>query len=119
MCRLKLPWPRRGITEAFDPEGEMPYYYAMGDPGRPNYVLFGPTGYGDRNTFYNWLEGGIFLPRHFAHDNSQCHSRRRRLCSAPTIGRLCLSDIVGLSDILGLSDCRIVGLSGIEGLSGL
>ena len=44
---------------AVDPEGEVPYYYAVGDPGRPNYSIFSPTGYGDRDTFYGWLEGAV------------------------------------------------------------
>ncbi len=62
--RSLAPAPVRGadgsvIMEAFDPEGEIPYYYAVGDPNRPNYGLFSPTGYGDRDTFYGWLEGAI------------------------------------------------------------
>jgi hypothetical protein len=44
-----------------DPEGEVPYYYRPGEPGRPNYGLFGQTGFGDRNTFYEWLEGAYDL----------------------------------------------------------
>ena len=60
-CQL-APKPVRGadggiIMEAFDPEGEVPYYYTPDEPGQPSYAMFSPTGYGDRDTFYDWLEG--------------------------------------------------------------
>ena len=44
------------VMQAFDPEGEMPYYY---DPaaGRPDYGAV-RVSHGDREAFYNWLEGG-------------------------------------------------------------
>ena len=42
--------------EAFDPEGEVPYYYQPDELGQPNYGVLSSTGYGDRDTFYSWLE---------------------------------------------------------------
>ena len=41
---------------AFDPEGEVAYYHEPHEAGRPNYAVLGPTGFGDRGTFYGWLE---------------------------------------------------------------
>ena len=43
------------VMQAFDPEGEIPYYY---DPaaGRPDYGAV-RVSYGDRDAFYSWLEG--------------------------------------------------------------
>ena len=60
-CQL-APMAVRGadgsvIMEAFDPEGEIPYYYEPGKSSRPNYGILSPTGCGDRDTFYRWLEG--------------------------------------------------------------
>lgn len=46
------------IMEAFDPEGEMPYYYAVGEAGRPDYGAV-RVSHGDRSTFYGWLEGTL------------------------------------------------------------
>ena len=45
------------IMEAFDPEGEVPYYYAAAEGGRPDYGAV-RVSYGDRSAFYGWLEGG-------------------------------------------------------------
>ena len=44
------------VMQAFDPEGEVPYYY---DPtgGRPDYGAVRVSN-GDRDAFYSWLEGG-------------------------------------------------------------
>jgi hypothetical protein len=47
------------IAVGFDAEGEVPYYFgrwATGIEARPSYSLFSPTGYGDRSTFYGWLD---------------------------------------------------------------
>ena len=38
---------------AFDPEGEVAYYHEPHEAGRPNYAVLGPTGFGDRGTFYS------------------------------------------------------------------
>ena len=43
------------IMQAFDPEGEFPYYYAN-DAGRPDFGAV-IVSHGDRNAFYRWLEG--------------------------------------------------------------
>ena len=49
--------------EAFDPEGEFPYYYYPDELGQPNYGVLSPTGYGDRDTFYSWLEDSFLRHR--------------------------------------------------------
>ena len=43
----------RVVTMAFDPEGEVAYYHEPHEAGRPNYAVLGPTGFGDRGTFYS------------------------------------------------------------------
>ena len=45
------------VMQAFDPEGEVPYYYDAAAGGRPDYGAV-RVGNGDRNAFYSWLEGG-------------------------------------------------------------
>ena len=59
--RQLAPAPVQGadgsvVMEAFDPEGEVPYYYQPDELGQPNYGVLSSTGYGDRDTFYGWLE---------------------------------------------------------------
>ena len=66
--RQLAPAPVQGadgsvVMEAFDPEGEFPYYYYPDELGQPNYGVLSPTGYGDRGTFYSWLEDSF---RHVA-----------------------------------------------------
>ena len=46
----------RVVTMAFDPEGEVAYYHEPHEAGGPNYAVLGPTGFGDRGTFYGWLK---------------------------------------------------------------
>ena len=46
----------RTVMCAFDPEGEMPYYYELG-VGRLDYGAVRVSN-GDRDAFYSWLEGG-------------------------------------------------------------
>ena len=52
----------RIVMEAFDPEGEIPYYYEPGDLGRPNWAVLSQSGFGDRSAFYLWLDGIGQLP---------------------------------------------------------